>query len=177
MPDRSEAVSAYVAVGSNIEPERHIIQAVRILSETMPLTGISTFYVTPPIGRPEQDDYLNGILRITCAQSARALKYDVLRPIEKALGRIRTPDKYAARTMDLDVAVFGEMVVDEPDLVIPDPDLLRRPFLAAALLTLEPDFVVPGIGTALKDLVDMDALRGLQPATAFTDLLKERFLS
>lgn len=176
MPVPDEVVSAYVAVGSNIEPERHITEAVRMLSEIMPVTGISTFYITRPIDRPEQADYWNGMVRVRWTQTARALKYDVLRPIESALGRVRGPDKYAARTMDLDVAVLGDMVVDEPDLTIPDPDLLQRPFLAAALLDLEPDFVVPGTGAALKDLVNTDALRGLKPVKAFSELLKERFL-
>lgn len=176
MPDSGGAVTAYIAVGSNIEPERHIPEAVRLLSAIIPLTGISAFYITPPIDRPEQGDYRNGMLRVECRVAARALKYEVLRPLEAQLGRVRTADKFAARTIDLDVAVFGNAVIRDPDLTLPDPDLLRRPFLAVALLDLTPDFVMPDMGRALADLVDKDALRGLKPAAALTQMLKERFL-
>ena len=105
---------------------------------------------------------------------ARTLKFGVLRVIENELGRVRIADRYAARTVDLDLLLFGGEVVDEDGLVLPDPDLWRRPFLAAAVLELEPELVVPGTGRPLRELADMEAVARLEPAREFTRATLER---
>jgi len=130
-------VQAFIAVGSNIEPEHHIRLALEQLARHVTITGLSTFYRTPPLHRPEQPTFINGVVRIETAIPARALKFEVLRTVESRLGRVRTVDKYAPRTIDLDIVLYGSQVIAEPDLRIPDPDLRARPFLAVPLLELE----------------------------------------
>jgi dihydroneopterin aldolase/2-amino-4-hydroxy-6-hydroxymethyldihydropteridine diphosphokinase len=143
MPD------AYIAVGSNIEPEKNIVHAVKMLMKKVSITGASAFYRTRPVGQTDQPDYINGMVRLYVTMDPRELKYRVLREVENALGRIRTKDRYGPRTIDLDVCLFGDRVIKEKDLVIPDPDLLKRDFLFVPALEIDRDIVVPGVNKRL----------------------------
>jgi 2-amino-4-hydroxy-6-hydroxymethyldihydropteridine diphosphokinase len=161
---------AYIAVGANIEPERNILAALEMLDAAAPVCAVSTFYRTAPIGRPEQPEYLNGVVAVLHDGSARELKYGILRPIEAALGRVRTADKFAARTIDLDVILHGDTVCDEPELRLPDPDLRTRAFIAAPLLEIAPELRLPGSGERLTAPVLTE------PADlAFSAEVKKRF--
>lgn len=173
MAERPEPVEAYVAVGSNIEPEQNIVKALDRLQERVPVTAVSTVYRTEPVGRLEQPAFLNGVWKILTPLPPRTLKFEVLRLIEAALGRVRSEDRYAPRTIDLDVLLYGNAVIHEPDLEIPDPDLRQRPFLAAALLELAPGLVLPDTGEALHELVKAQAA-GVKPAVEFTKRLRDR---
>ncbi len=175
--DNPPAEHCLIAAASNIDPENNIVRAFALLHDVAPIQRASVFFRTKPINRPEQADYLNGAVAVSYVGSARTLKYDVLRPIEAALGRVRGDDAYAARPIDLDIALFGALVIDEEGLSIPDPDIRRRPFLAAALLDLVPDLRMPDTGALLKDCINKDELRRLTPDTAFSTLLQERFPS
>lgn len=170
MADR--LMSVFLAVGSNIEPEEHIPAALRRLGRSERVTGISTFYCTAAIGRPEQPAFLNGVWRIETTTAPRALKFDVLRSIEAELGRIRDRDKYAPRTIDLDILLYGDLVMVEADLRIPDPDLRSRPFLAVPLLELVPNLVLPDTGEPLSAIVKGQDISELEPAEAFTEHLR-----
>ena len=142
---------AYVAVGSNVRPERNVPAALRLLARKVEVLAVSTFYRTAPLSRPDQPYFLNGVLAVRTAGGSRMLKFDVLRPIEAELGRRRAADRDAARTIDLDVVLYGDRVVDEPDLKIPAPDI-DRPFVAVPLLELAPDLVLPHTCQALSCL-------------------------
>jgi 2-amino-4-hydroxy-6-hydroxymethyldihydropteridine diphosphokinase len=113
----------YVAVGSNIDPERNIPEALRRLAENVTVGATSRFYRTEPLGRPGQPPFLNGVVRVRTALDAEILKFKVLRGIEKALGRERTADTYAPRTIDLDILLFDTAMIERPGLRIPDPDI------------------------------------------------------
>jgi dihydroneopterin aldolase/2-amino-4-hydroxy-6-hydroxymethyldihydropteridine diphosphokinase len=165
---------AFIAVGSNIEPERHIPAAFETLKQRVRITDVSTFYQTEPLGGRAQPPFLNGVWRVETAAPPRSLKFDVLRTVEQELGRVRTDDKYAARVIDLDLILYGETVIEEPGLVLPDPDIQRRPFIAVPLLGLAPDLVLPDTGQQLADLVASMATRGLEPVDAFTRDLRRR---
>jgi 2-amino-4-hydroxy-6-hydroxymethyldihydropteridine diphosphokinase len=167
--------AAFVAVGSNINPEENIPEALARLHAQAPLVALSAFYITPPIARPGQADYYNGMAVVTSACSARVFKYEVLRPIEDALGRVRTGDKFAARTIDLDIALYGSAVIDEPGLRVPDADLRRRPFLLACLVELAPAMVLPDTGERASALISPETVARLRPAATFTQRLRERF--
>lgn len=167
----------HIAVGSNIRPEDNIPRALDRLNRHVPIKAVSMFYRTAPINRPEQPDYLNGVVAAEYAGALHDLKFDLLRRIEAAAGRVRGADPWAARTLDLDIALCGGMVVNAPGLVVPDPDIRTRPFLAAALLELEPDLVMPDSLTPLKQEVAPDALAGLTPDPVFSQSLKERYCS
>lgn len=172
--ENSGRTTAYVAIGSNISPERNITAALERLQKQTGLTDISRFYKTTAINRPEQPDYLNGMARVECVQTPRMLKYDVLRAIEEELGRRRTDDRFAPRTIDLDLTIFGNLLSQEDGLVLPDPDLRARPFMLAALLDLCPDMILPDTGEPITSLLNDDERRSLRPAAAFTRQLRER---
>jgi 2-amino-4-hydroxy-6-hydroxymethyldihydropteridine diphosphokinase len=172
-----KGVNAYISVGSNIEPEKNIPEALEKLKKYVRVKAISTFYCTMPIGRPEQSVFMNGIWQIDAVQTARELKFHVLRRIEAELGRVRTEDKYAARTIDLDIALYGDVVVNEPDLRIPDPDIRQRPFIAVPLLELAPRLVIPDTGELLSSLNIVKLTEKLEPVYDLTESLRERIIT
>src|SRR5262245_53443950 len=94
---------AFIGVGSNIAPEENIREALRRLTQSVHVVSISTFYREPAIDRPEDPDFYNGVVAIDTDLPPGKLKGAVLRRIEAALGRRRSADKYAARTIDLDL--------------------------------------------------------------------------
>ena len=92
----------------------------------------------------------------------------MLRRIESELGRVRSADRYAPRTIDLDLLLYGDLVIDEPGLRIPDPDIRIRPFIAVPLLELEPGLVMPDTGEAIAGLIDEGRRAQMQPARDIT---------
>jgi 2-amino-4-hydroxy-6-hydroxymethyldihydropteridine diphosphokinase len=140
-----DVVTAYISVGSNIEPLRHIPAALaRLLDiDALAVTATSTFWQTPAIDRPQQEDYRNGVWQIRTAIGPRKLHEDILRPVEAAIGRVRTRDKYAPRSIDLDLVLYGRTICDEAGLTLPHPDL-TRPWVAAGVVELDPKLIVPG---------------------------------
>lgn len=160
--------NAFVAVGSNIDPRQHIIEALSRLRERARVTATSTFYWTAALDRPEQPRFANGVWQVETDLPARRLKFDVLRIIERQLGRVRTADRYASRTIDLDVVLCGDLVVDEPDLRIPDPDIRTRPFISIPLLELAPDLILPDTGEPLAALPVVADRAGMEADPDFT---------
>jgi len=116
---------------------------------------LSSLRETEPWGYEDQPSFLNAAAEIEWGQIPRAL-LDRLLEIERELGRTREGPRYGPRTIDLDLLLFGEEVVDEPGLTIPHPRLHERLFVLEPLFELEPGLVVPGHG----DLADLIA--GLQ---------------
>jgi 2-amino-4-hydroxy-6-hydroxymethyldihydropteridine diphosphokinase len=165
-------VGAFIGVGSNIEPELNITDALARLSKYVDIKGISSFYKTAPLLRENQDDYLNGVWQISTSMSPRELKFGVLRTIEKKLHRNRESDKYAPRTIDLDILLYGEMVVYEDNLTIPDPDIYKRSFLAFPLSELNPNLVMPDTKKPLNDILSVLSKGNMIPDTAFTESLR-----
>jgi len=155
----------FVAVGSNVDPERNIPAALRSLKRFAPVTATSTFFRTPPLSRPEQPMFYNGVWQLHTTRSPRELKFEVLRCIETELGRERTEDRHAPRPIDLDLILYGDRVIGESDLCVPDPEICQRPFIAIPLLELAPHLVLPDTQQRLSSLAvirtatDLEALR------------------
>ena len=164
---------AYVSLGSNLDPEANLLRALRLLSQRVRLVALSTVYRTPAEGRPEQPDFYNAVLAIETELPPRALKYEVLRAIEAELGRRRGPDRYAARPIDLDLLLYGGMVVEEEGLTLPDPELTRRSFLARPLLELEPSVVLPGSGAKLQEVIGHLSSEDMHALADFTARARE----
>ena len=165
--------TVYIGIGSNINPEHNIPRAIVLLSRHIAITKVSTLYRTQPIERPEQPTFVNGVIGAISSLPARQLKYQVLRGIESALGRTRSPDKYAPRTIDLDILLYGDSVITETGIKIPDPALRKRSFVCVPLLELDTEIRLPDTGELLRDLClelrDVDML----PATELTHLCKK----
>ena len=144
---------AYIAVGSNVRPENNIPEAVELLSYLFTITGISSFYRNPPLGKSEQDDFVNGMIRIETVFPPLTLKTDMLMELEEKLERVRTEDKDAPRTIDLDLVLYGEELLKDPSLILPAPDLLKRNFLYVPLLEIAPDILFPGTDRKVSGLI------------------------
>ena len=142
--------SCLISVAGNIDPHFWLPHAVRRLREYVRIEKTSRFYITPALDRPEQPDYRNGVLRCLTDRQPQPLKFEILRPIEAELGRVRTEDPYSARTVDLDLLDWAGISLDETGLRLPDPDICRRPFLAAAVLDVAPEYKLPD-GCLLRD--------------------------
>ena len=166
------AVTAYIGVGSNIDPEHYVARALAELSAVVEVTGVSTLYQTQPLERPEQADYRNGVWAVRTRRTHRALK-GLLQSIESRLGRRRGADPYASRPIDLDLLLYGEAVVNEPGLRLPDPDLYGRAFVARPLLELAPTLVLPDTGIPLARVVEGMDPRGMVPCVEHTRSLRQ----
>ena len=139
-----------VGVGSNLSPERHVPMALRELRAAFADARISTVHWTTPLRGLEQPRYANAVVAARTALSARAAKA-VLRAIEDRAGRRREREHaYASRTLDLDLLVHGS--VPDPELGLPDDDLLERDFVLIPASELLPDFVHPVLGRTLAQL-------------------------
>lgn len=157
-----------VAFGSNLDPEQNVRATVEALHQQLGILALSIVYRTPALARPEQPPFFNGALELDTNLPPRELKFGVLRPLEMALGRVRTKDKYAARTIDLDVVIHGDLVLADDDLVLPDPDILTRPFLAVPLAEIAPDLPVPSTGRTLSAIAAELGSAGLEPLPEYT---------
>ena len=170
-------VRAFVAVGSNINPAVNVRAAIRALASEAQVTAISTVYLSEPESRPDQSPFYNGVVEIKTGLSPQALKFQVLRGIEARLGRQRTPDKEAARTIDLDLILYDDLVLKTSGLVLPDPDIARRPFLAVPLSELAPDLVLAGTQASVAELVTGLPPVRLRPLRAYTARLRRDLLA
>jgi 2-amino-4-hydroxy-6-hydroxymethyldihydropteridine diphosphokinase len=135
----------YIGVGSNVNPQRNITAALEGLSRELEVTHSSTFYWSEAVARAGQPPFLNGVWRARTEREPRALKFEVLRPLERRLGRRRSADRHAPRPIDLDLLLHGAARCEEADLVLPDPDIPRRAFLWMPLLELAPE-LEPDLG-------------------------------
>jgi len=144
---------AFIALGSNIDPETNLPLAATRLSELGNPIAASTVYQNPAIADEPQPDYLNAAVLIETALNPLAIR-DKLREIEADLGRIRTEDKFASRTIDLDLCILGGRVLNHELLSLPDPDILKRAHLAVTLAELRPDFLHPLTGDSLEEIAN-----------------------
>ena len=168
--------TAYIGFGSNIDPEQNIPSAIRMLSRHVNILAISTIYLTEPLGDADSPQFYNGVLKIKTSVQPRQLKFEVLRKIENAHGRTRTRDKYAPRSIDLDIIVYEDLVVCEPDLVIPDPDIYDRVFIAVPLLELSPEMILPDTGMRLADIAKTLHADTMTPLAEFTAALRKEII-
>ncbi len=166
-------VEVYISLGSNINPEKNILEALRLLSDYIQILAVSTVYRTEPIGARLQPEFYNCVIKAETDMRPHALKSRVLRKIEERLGRKRESDKYAPRTIDLDILIYGRLCTSTPDLQIPDPDITTRPFLALALHELNPTLILPKSEIAIAEAVDRLKNQKMNPLTEYTNTVKE----
>jgi 2-amino-4-hydroxy-6-hydroxymethyldihydropteridine diphosphokinase len=144
---------AYLLLGSNIEPEHNLRAAVRLLAGSGTIRRVSRVWQSPPADASDQPDYLNAAVLLRTTLRPEELRTRVIAQIESRLGRRRNPaDRYAPRTIDVDIALFNREVLVCDGRRIPDPDILARPFVAAPLAELAPDYVHPENGRTLADI-------------------------
>ena len=135
MPD------VYVAAGSNVEPEKNLALACAQIAHTWPDARFSRAYRNVAVGF-EGPDFINLVTGFQAAQPLHSV-IERLRGIETNCGRPRYAPKWASRTMDLDVLLYGDLVERTADYTLPRPDLLKRPYMLGPLAELAPDVVHP----------------------------------
>lgn len=152
----------YIGLGSNLgDPVQQLEQALSAL-RTLPgsrLLNQSSFYRSKPLGDAEQPDYVNAAVMLeTSLAAARLLEY--LQDIEKNQGRIRDSRRWQARTLDLDLLLYGGERIVTDDLVVPHPELANRNFVLIPLAEITPDLNIPGKGR-VKDLLADAGMAGI----------------
>ena len=151
----------FIAMGSNINAEDNLREAARLLAEQCALLDVSPVYETVPVGKLDQPNFLNAAALIETPLSVADLKREVLSGIERQLGRVRTADKNAPRTIDLDIALFNTEVLDVGPRHIPDPDILKYAHIAVPLADLAPQYRHPETGQTLMEIADRVSMGGM----------------
>jgi 2-amino-4-hydroxy-6-hydroxymethyldihydropteridine diphosphokinase len=169
-------VRAFVSVGSNIGPENNVRSALHLLGEHAVVRAVSTVYVTEPIGPGNQPPFYNCVVEIETVLPPLDVKYRLLRRVEASLGRERTADRYAPRTIDLDLILYNDAVLTSDELTLPDPDILERPFLAAGLRELAPGLVLPGSGVSIEAVAARLPDETLMPLEHYTEQIRKEIL-
>ena len=139
---------AYVGLGANLgDREATIRRAVALLDAEpgVEIVAVSSLRETEPVGYLEQPRFLNGAAAVETELGPRAL-LDRLLAVERALGRTRDGPRFGPRTIDLDLLVHGDEVVDEPGLRVPHPRLAERRFALEPVAELDPELHIPGAG-------------------------------
>ncbi len=171
-PETSGETVAYIGVGSNLSAESHVLEAAARLNREVRLLAASNFYWSAPARGRHQARFLNGVFAVTTRRSPQELKREVLRPIEEALGRRREADPDASRPIDLDLLLYGELGIQENDLVLPDPKIEEHAFVAIPLLDVAPGLVLPGRAARLSESRIVSLVEDLEVAAEFTRKLR-----
>lgn len=139
---------AYVALGANLGDPAATMRAAIAALDQLPgsrVTAASSLYRTAPQDAPGQPDYVNAVVALDTDLAAEAL-LGALLALEQAHGRQRS-QRNAARSLDLDLLLYGEQVIDAPGLVVPHPRLHLRAFVLVPLAEIAPDRAIPGRGS------------------------------
>ena len=146
---------AYIALGSNLasplEQVNAAVQALGAIPQSR-IVAASSFYRTPPLGPQDQPDYLNATVVLETALDAEAL-LDNTQRIELQQGRVRKAERWGPRTLDLDIMLFGNEVINTDRLTVPHYDMKNRGFMLWPLFEVAPDLIFPD-GSSLKSILD-----------------------
>lgn len=143
---------AYLSLGSNIEPEQNLPAAVRELATFGRVIAVSRVWESVPLSdgksgrgaRRQDQNFLNAALLFETPLTAPGIYEQAIAAVEKRLKRERDPyDKYAPRTIDVDLSLFNNDVLEFGGHRVPDPEILTRPFVAIPLAEVAPDYIHP----------------------------------
>ncbi|MBT8440732.1 MAG: 2-amino-4-hydroxy-6-hydroxymethyldihydropteridine diphosphokinase [Gammaproteobacteria bacterium] len=145
---------AFIGLGSNLgKPQQQLEQAIQSLRDIEGITvkTVSSNYISAPVGPEGQGDYINAVVAIETVLSAEQL-LDVLQEIENLQGRVRT-ERWGARTLDMDILLYADEIIDSERLKVPHREIANRNFVLLPLMEItSEEFQIPGQG-ALLDLL------------------------
>lgn len=140
-------MQVFIGLGSNLaNPQQQILSAIDDIS-VLPDTALrqqSSLYSSPPMGPQDQPDYINAVVSIDTGLSPHQL-LDVLQQIEHQHGRIRQRH-WGERTLDLDILLFADKVIEDERLTVPHPGIATRAFVVYPLAEIAPALKIPGLG-------------------------------
>lgn len=145
--------TAYIGLGSNLgDPEENICTALKLIRARGPsVTDVSSFYESRPEGPRDQPDFVNAVAALETPGSARSL-LECLQEIELEMGRVRSR-RWGPRVIDLDVLLFGDSIIREPEIIIPHPRMQSRWFVLAPLCEIAPSVVHPILRLSARELL------------------------
>jgi 2-amino-4-hydroxy-6-hydroxymethyldihydropteridine diphosphokinase len=149
---RSRWRPAYVGVGSNLDsPQDQVERAIAAMAEieNTILVRTSPFYRSAPLDGSRQPDYINAVSALLTRLDAGSL-LEYLQEIERAHGRAPGAEKWAPRTLDLDLLVYSSASIDGKDLKVPHPGIGERNFVLLPLLDIAPHLLIPGRGSVTR---------------------------
>ena len=145
---------AYIGLGSNLDDPAAQVRRALDLLVSLPgsrLYSHSSLYRSAPLGPADQPDYVNAVAALDTDLDAHALLHE-LQAIETEQGRVRGDQRWGPRTLDLDLLLYGDAVINDAELTVPHPGLPVRAFVLYPLMEIAPDLMVPGRGS-LQELV------------------------
>ena len=150
---------AYVGLGANLgDRAATLTRAIDLLADRpgIDVVGVSSFRETDPVGYLDQPRFLNAAVAVETSLAPAALLATLLE-VERELGRVREGPRYGPRTVDLDLLLMDDLVLDEPGLELPHPRLHERVFALEPLAELDPELVVPGRGPVRQLLLALQS--------------------
>ena len=147
---------AYIAIGSNQgDREFYLLRAVAEIGKIpdTKVTGLSPFYETTPVGVTDQPNFYNAVLRLSTRLSPHDL-LKALQNIEDNVFKRKRTVKWGPRSMDLDILLYGNQIVNSPELVVPHPQMSSRRFVLQPLSDLAPELIHPEVGLSIKQLLN-----------------------
>lgn len=170
--EREEAKRAYIALGTNLGDRWQLLRdAVARLAELGDVVRFSSVYETDPVGYLDQPAFLNMVVALSTTLSPLRLLIG-MQAIEQDLGRIRT-FRNAPRTIDLDLLLYGDAIIDEPTLTVPHPRMDERAFVLVPLVEIAAAEMHPKHGRTFEELAfeleDVSGVRRLSSLLSKTD--------
>jgi 2-amino-4-hydroxy-6-hydroxymethyldihydropteridine diphosphokinase len=153
---QGQAVTCHIGLGANLdEPIATLRTAAKRIAELRGCTNVrcsSIYRSAPQETNTPQPDYFNAVVALDTTRTAAELWHD-LHALERELGRTRTRERNVARTIDIDFLLYGDNVVETPNLVLPHPRIVQRAFVLLPLIELASNIAIPGRGLA-RDFLD-----------------------
>ncbi len=162
---------AYLSLGSNVgDRETHLRNAIGRLAAHGRVLAVSSFYETEPVEFTEQDWFLNCAVALETEETPAQLMAGLLQ-IEGEMGRKRIQKK-GPRTIDIDILLFGDLMVTVPELTIPHPAMAARRFVLEPVVEIAPEALHPGLKKTVREL--LEALPAGQDVRRFVPEVNDR---
>lgn len=146
-------LSVYISAGSNLgNRESNLKKSIDLISEHCSVIYVSSIYETEPVGKTEQPYFMNAVFRIGTVMLPHCL-LKILKGVESEMGRV-SKERWGPRIIDLDIVLYGNIIIDTPGLKIPHPEMHDRKFVLEPLCELSPELIHPLLKQDIKTILE-----------------------